>query len=166
MEENIKLVKELLEVRLDSLDEKIDVNNKNINEKIDSNNNHVMNVLHYISEQTTRTNGRLLKAEDAIKILSDNYPGKEEIGKINKRLEILDEQNLIIKVWNRYPKALFMGIVVAVLITMGTLGYTLISVHDMIQKVKSEDQTVHYLNKENNENTNYKIMEFVKVSNN
>lgn len=169
MDKDIEYVKELLENQLDSLSEKIDTNNKNINEKIDSNNQHVMEILHYIREQTTRTNGRVSKAEDEIRRLSEidtknliNYPGKEEIKKINEKLAIIDEQNLIVKVWNKYPKALFTGVVVAVLITMGTLAYTLISVHSMIQKVKSENQTVKYLdnNVYNNEDSYWKMEYF------
>jgi hypothetical protein len=170
MASNIEYVKELLESRLDNLDEKIDLNNKsisekidsnnkNINEKIDTNNHHLIELLGYIREQTTKTNGRVTKNEDDIKRITSlvndnfcNYPGRREIDKINEKLQILDDQNLIIKVWNKYPKALVTGIVVSVLIVIGTLSYTLISVHNMIQKFKTEEKTTESLKNSNNEN--------------
>lgn len=129
------LVQQLLDSKLKNLNDKIDANNRNLSDKIDSNNAHVVELLSFIKEQTTKTNGRVTKTEDDIKKLNildsqhiANCPRVKDIEKLENKIQVMDDNNLIVKIWNKYPKQLALLVIVGVIITLGTLGYTLYTI--------------------------------------
>jgi len=133
-DKSLDFVKELFETKLNSLNEKIDTNNK-----------HVVEMLKLIKEDTGETNGKVMKVDRELRQLSSDYQQHlinsatmVHIGEINKKIENLNEENFIIKVWNRYPKQLLTIIVITVLLTITTLGYTMVSVHNALNKLKTE----------------------------
>jgi len=134
MKNNLELVQELLETRLISL-----------NEKIDSNNNHMLEVLGFIREQTTKTNGRVTTLELRVpEIISDenkhilNCPRITEIQKLEEKLEKFNDDNFIIKVINKWPKQVIGVIVVSIILTIIATGYSIYQGHEMITEIKTE----------------------------
>ena len=134
MKNNLELVQELLEMRLGSLNEKLDTNNKN-----------VLEVLGFIREQTTRTNGRVTSLEVRVnEIINDrnvhvlNCPRIHEIEKLEEKLEKFDDDNFIIKVINKWPKQVIGVIVVSVIIVLFTVGYSIYQGHEVIAELKTE----------------------------
>ena len=139
MKSNLELVQDLVESRLDGLNEKLDTNNKNLADKIDTNNKHVVQMLNLIKEQTTKTNGRVGKAEDDIKKLIllegehvKDCPISKDVEKLELKVQKMDDANLIVKIWNRYPKQLALLIIVGVIITLGTFGYSIYVMKTML----------------------------------
>ena len=135
MKNNLELVQELLENRLDSLNEKIDSNNKNILDRME-----------LIYQQTLKTNGRVTKHDDVInKLITDESnhfntcPRIKAIEEINTKIEKIDSDNLEVKLIKKYPKMFIMGIVVAVLIIIGTVGYSVLEMHLMVKNVQQTE---------------------------
>ena len=130
-----QLVRELLETKISGLEEKMDIQNRN-----------VMEMLSIIREQTTKTNGRVTKVEDDIKNLTSienkhvvNCPRISDIEKINTKLEKMDEDALIVKIFNKYPKQLLTLVVALVIIALSTIGYTVYQVHTTIKEIQVEN---------------------------
>lgn len=130
--DNLQLVKDLLETRLDALDEKIDTHN-----------NHTVKLLNLIKVETSKTNGRVNKLEENLtKIKLEqkdhviNCPRLKDITLLNDRINRIEDENFIIKVWNRYPKQLLTVVIVTVALAIGSIGYTLLQVHSTMGKIK------------------------------
>jgi hypothetical protein len=128
MKNNLELVQDMLETRLDSLNEKIDTNNKNL-----------LEVLGFIREQTTKTNGRVTALEIQVHtvVLDEsrhviNCPRIVDIQKLDEKLDKFAEENFIVKVFNRWPKQIITGFVITVIITMLTTAYSLYQGHLVI----------------------------------
>ena len=134
MDSNIDHVKELLNTRLNSL-----------NEKIDSNNTHVVELLNLIKTDTGKTNGKVMMLDTELKALTSEYQQHlinsaniVHIKDLQDRIDKINEDNFIVKVWNKYPKQLLAIIVLMVLLTLGTFGYTMVNVHNALNKFKTE----------------------------
>lgn len=134
MKNNLELVQELLESRLDSLNEKIDINNK-----------HIVEVLSYIKEQTTRTNGRVTILETKVNEIIINEskhimscPRITDIKELEQKLDTFAEENFIIKVLNRWPKQVVGVIIAGVIITMCVAAYSIYQANDAITQFKHE----------------------------
>lgn len=139
MSDNFVLLRELLETKMEHLNEKIDIHN-----------NHVVERLDFIKEQTAKTNGRVLKAEEEIdniymefnKIETNhllNCPKSTEIESMHLKIEKINEENLIVKVFNKYPRQLLSILVITVILSMLTMGYTAYKVRDTVRKIKSSE---------------------------
>lgn len=134
MKNNLELIQELLETRLNSLNEKIDTNNKNM-----------LDVLGFIREQTTRTNGRVTTLEARVlTLITDeskhvlNCPRINEIQKLEEKLEKFDNDNFIIKVINRWPKQVIGIIVASVILTLVAVGVSVYQGHEVVTEIKTE----------------------------
>ncbi|MEI7943049.1 MAG: hypothetical protein WCH76_07825 [Candidatus Riflemargulisbacteria bacterium] len=134
MKNNLELVQELLETRLTSLNEKIDTNNK-----------HMLDVLGFIKEQTTKTNGRVTVLETRVlTLITDgnkhvlNCPRIHEIEKLEEKLEKFNDDNFIIKVINKWPKQVIGVIVVSVILTILATGYSIYQGHEVITEIRTE----------------------------
>jgi len=134
MKNNLELVQELLEIRLNSLNEKIDNNNRNM-----------LEVLGFIKEQTTKTNGRVTLLEARVlTLVTDeskhvlNCPRIHEIQKLEEKLEKFDEDNFIIKVINRWPKQVIGIIVASVILTLFAVGFSIYQGHEVVTEIKTE----------------------------
>lgn len=134
MKNNLELVQELLETRLNSLNEKLDINNKNM-----------LEVLGFIREQTTKTNGRVTSLELRVnEIISDgskhvlNCPRIHEIEKLEEKLEKFDDENFIVKVLNKWPKQVIGIVVVTIILTLLAMGYSVYEGHEVITEIKTE----------------------------
>jgi len=145
MKSNLELVQELFESQINSLNEKVDDKFDSLTDKIDSNNQHTVELLNLIREQTTKTNGRMTIAEGEIRELNSandkhvvNCPRLRDIVNINDKIDKLNEENLILKIWNKYPKQLLTFFVAAIIITLVTLSYTVYVIHKTIKEVKVE----------------------------
>lgn len=139
---NLELVQEVVEAKLNNLDNKMDLNNKSLTNKIDSNNKYVLELLTRIEVQTTKTNGKVITLDRELKDLTtahnehlNSATSPDDIKKINVRIDQLNEENFIVKVWNRYPKAFVTIIVASVLLSIASVGYTMIKVHDTISQI-------------------------------
>ena len=135
---NADHVKELLNTRLNSL-----------NEKIDGNNTHVVELLNLIKEQTTKTNGKVMTLDKELRTLTSEYQQHLinsaniiHIKDLQDRIDKINEENFIVKVWNRYPKQLMSIIVITMLLTLATFGYTMINVHNALNKFKAESTQI------------------------
>lgn len=142
---NLDLVREVIEEKLSSLNQKIDSNNRNLVDKITSDNKFFSEVLHRIEGQTTKTNGTVIRHEQDIKELVARYNAHlltsatlKDIKELENKIEKINEENFIIKVFNKYPKALVMIIVTFVLISIASLGYTMVTAHNMFNSIKTE----------------------------
>lgn len=134
MKNNLELIQELLEIRLTSL-----------NEKIDTNNNHMLDVLGFIREQTTKTNGRVTALELRVnEVISDgsrhvlNCPRITEIQKLEEKLEKFNDDNFIIKVINKWPKQVIGIIVASVILTLIAVGFSIYQGHEVVTEIKTE----------------------------
>jgi len=134
MKNNLELVQELLESRLNSLNEKLDINNKNI-----------LEVLGFIREQTTKTNGRVTLLELQLNEViineskhSINCPRIVDIKKLEDRITKFDEDNFIVRVLNRWPKQVIAIIIGGVIITMFIAGVGVWQGYKVVQDIKSE----------------------------
>lgn len=144
---NLELVQEMFELKLNNLNDKLDVNNKNLIDKITADNKHFSELLFLIKEQTTKTNGTVSRHEQDIKELVARYNSHlltsatvEDIEQLEQKIEKLNEENFILKVWNKYPKALVTIIVVTVLVSLATLGYTMVTVHNALRDIKTVEK--------------------------
>ena len=159
MKSNLELVQELLEDKLNNLNEKIDinnstladkidVNNKNLLDKVDTNNHNVLELLNFIREQTTKTNGRVLRAEDDIKALfklqSQHYTACPNAAELRKAIDSVEERviqvekdSFVLKIWNKYPKQATLGILTSLLIFVGGLGYGIYEIHKAIKDIET-----------------------------
>jgi len=141
---NLELVQEIVEAKLNNLDNKIDANNKNLTDKIDSNNKYSLELLTVIKEQTFKTNGKVVSLDKELRDLTAAYnkhllnsATSEDIKDVKKEIIQLSEENFIIKVWNKYPKAFATIIIVSVLVSMATIGYTMITVRHTINEINN-----------------------------
>jgi len=141
---NLELVQDLFESRLNSLNEKIDNNNTALTNKITTDNQHFIELLTIIKEQTTKTNGRVTFLEYELKNLDSKYTThlitsatNLDIKEINQRINEMGESNFLVKVLNRYPRQFIMIIVVSVLISIATIGYSIITIKSTISDIKN-----------------------------
>ena len=146
---NLELVQEIVEAKLNNLDNKIDANNKNLTDKIDSNNKYSLELLTVIKEQTFKTNGKVVSLDRELRDLTTTYhkhllssATSDDVSKLNRKIDVLGEENFIIKVWNKYPKAFATIIIVSILISMATIGYTMISVRHTINEINNIEKVV------------------------
>ena len=137
MKNNLELVQELLEMRLGSLNDKLDSHNKNM-----------LDILGFIREQTTKTNGRVTALESrVVTLITDeskhvlNCPRIHEIEKLEEKLEKFDNDNFIIKVVNRWPKQVMAVIIVGVMLTILAAGYSVYQGHEMLTSITSKITT-------------------------
>jgi len=144
---NLELVQEVVEAKLNNLDNKIDTNNKNLTDKIDTNNKYVLELLTVIKEQTFKTNGKVISLDSELRGLTSSYNkhlltsvSLNDINQIKNQIDQINDENFILKVWNKYPKALISIIVVATLVSIATLGYTMITVHNAIRQLNITEQ--------------------------
>jgi len=147
-ETNLKLVKEMFELKLNNLNEKLDAHNQNILEKIESYNKYQSAMLSVIDNKVTKTNGNVIRHEQDIKELVARYNAHlltsatvEQIEEIEEKIEKLNEENFIIKVLNRYPKAFAIVVIVILLSTIGSLGFSMIKFHAVINDIQKTELT-------------------------
>ena len=96
-----------------------------------------------------KTNGRVTDLEnevDTIKIGEVqhlvNCPRLHDIVDINKKIDQLNEENLILKIWNKYPKQLLTFFIAMIVVILVTLGYTVLQIHKTINEVRAEQVTI------------------------
>lgn len=141
---NLELIQEVFETKLNGINEKIDANNKNLTDKIDTNNKYTIEILTIIKDQTIKTNGNVARHDRELKDFNNKYTEHvltsatlDQIVEINKKIDKINEENFIVKIWNRYPKALLTIVVISVLLSMATIGYTMITVHTAMRNIKT-----------------------------
>lgn len=134
MKNNLELIQEVIEVKLES-----------INQKIDINNNNVVELLSFIREQTTRTNGRVTVLESRVNHLIEDEnkhmltcPRISDIKELSVKFDQFSEENFIVKVVNKWPKQVLGIIVAGVIITLITLSYGLYQGYEVMAEVKTK----------------------------
>lgn len=148
---NLELVQEVVEAKLNNLDNKIDINNRNLAEKIDTNNKHILELLSRIEQQTIKTNGNVIRHDREIHDISNiinshiltsltNDDINKKLSDFDKKIEIINEENFIVRIFNKYPKALVTGLVILVISGILSLGYTVIIAHNTYQDMKKVEK--------------------------
>lgn len=151
---NLELFSKLLDSRIDNVNEKIELTNQATLSKIDSmldmlqmSNDNIANQLSYIREQTTKTNGRVNKHDERIEDLYKkeanhliNCPHVEEfrtgISKMNERVNKVEEDNFIVKVFNRYPKQVLLILTFFLASTIIAVSLGLYNTYTMIKDMQ------------------------------
>ena len=140
---NLDLIQELFESKLDSLNDKIDTFNRTLVEKIDRNDMHSRELLLGIKSETSKTNGTVIRIDNDLKELTKSYnnhllesASTEDIKEITRRIDKIDDDAFIVKIFNKYPKQLVVLFVATVLMSLATLGYTMITVQNVLKDVK------------------------------
>lgn len=112
---------------------------KVLSDKIDANHESTLRLLTNIEKETTKTNGTLRDHEkriNGIEVGESRHiidcPRVADIQKLNDSLASLRQENELWRLVIRYPKLAIGTLVIAVIITLATVGYSILEMHTII----------------------------------